>query len=432
MRGHLEMSKKERERLLVLSRVRDQGMSLKSATKALSISYRQTRRIYKRFLDKGDAGLIHKSRGKMSGRGFDPSFRQTVLELYKTKYSDFGPTLAAEKLLEEDGLTVDHETLRRWLLKEGLWQRRRKRSVHRQRRTPRARFGELVQMDGSHHLWFEERAPKSCLMNMVDDATKTTLSLMDNEETTSVSMRLLWAWIDKYGIPQAVYVDHKNVFATDREPTIEEQLKGEIPLTHFGRACDKLGIQVIRANSPQAKGRVERNHRVYQDRLVKEFRLKRIQALEPANKLLASGFVDGLNERFAKAPADPIDRHRPLGKIDLAAVFSFEYQRTIGNDFTVRFEGRLFQITKQIPLPQPKEKLVVQVRLDSSVHLIYKTKALEFIEITKEAPAESIPVIAKEEKPKKSTANTPAANHPWRREWQKKPLVGTNQKRGHF
>ena len=269
-------------------------------------------------------------------------------------------------------------------------------------------------------------------MNMVDDATKTTLSLMDKEETTEVSMRLLWAWVNKYGIPQALYVDRKNVFVATREPTMEEQLKGETPLTHFGRACDKLGIQVICANSPQAKGRVERNHGVYQDRLVKEFRLKQIEALEPANELLVSGFVDNLNEKFTKAPADPIDRHRPVGKIDLAAVFSFEHQRTIGNDFTVRFAGRLFQITKQIPLPQPKEKLVVQVRLDSSVHLIYKTKALEFVETTKEVAAESTPVIAKEEAPKNSTPNTPAANHPWRRKWQKKPLVGTTEKRGHF
>ena len=275
LRGHLIMSKKERQRFLVLSRVRDQGMSLKKAAKVLSISYRQTRRIYRRLINEGDAGLIHRGRGRNSGRGFSTEIKQSVVELYKDKYDGFGPTLAAEKLAEEDGFCLNHETLRRWLIKDGLWKRRRKRSAYRQRRTPRAHFGELVQMDGSHHLWFEDRGDECCLMNMVDDATKTTLSLIDKEETIEISMRLLWAWIDKYGIPEALYVDRKNVFVTDREPTIEEQLKGEEPLTHFGRSCQKLGIQIICANSPQAKGRVERNHGVYQDRLVKSSGSKR-------------------------------------------------------------------------------------------------------------------------------------------------------------
>lgn len=422
MRGHLVMSSKERQRLLVLSRVRDQGMSIKKAAKALSISYRQARRIYKRFLAEGDAGLVHKSRGKVSGRGFDSEVKQTVLDLYKGKYDDFGPTLAAEKLLEDDALAVDHETLRRWLIADGLWQRRRKRSVHRQRRTPRSHFGELVQMDGSPHRWFEDRGGEFCLMNMVDDATTTTLSLMDKQETTEISMRLLMAWIDKYGVPEALYVDHKNVFVTDREPTIEEQLRGETPLTHFGRSCHKLGIRIICANSPQAKGRVERNHGVYQDRLVKEFRLKGIDTIDEANELLRQGFVDNLNTKFAKAPADPKDRHRPVEKkTDLAAVFSFEYVRSIGNDYTVRFEGQVFQITKQSALPPARAKLTVQKRLDGSFHLIYQNRELEFVESAKEAQAQ--PVI-EETRPKKSMARMPAADHPWRNQKWGKQLIG--------
>lgn len=200
------MSGKERQRLLVLSRVRDQGMSLKKAAKVLSFSYRQAKRINKRFTEQGDAGLVHKTRGKPSGRGFSAEIKQLALEMYKIKYDDFGPTLAAEKLLEEDGIALDHETLRRWLIDDGLWKRRRKSSEYRQRRTPRPHFGELVQMDGSHHRWFEDRGGESCLMNMVDDATKTTLSLIDKGETVYVSMRLLWDWIDRYGIPEALYV----------------------------------------------------------------------------------------------------------------------------------------------------------------------------------------------------------------------------------
>lgn len=420
------MSEKERQRLLALSRVRDQGMSLKKAAQALSISYRQVRRIYKRFIDEGAAGLVHKGRGKPSGRGFRPETKQLVIELYKNKYDGFGPTLAAEKLLEDDAIVLDHETLRRWLIRDGLWQRRRKRSIHRKRRIPRPRFGELIQMDGSHHRWFEDRGEEYCLMNMVDDATKTTLSLMDKEETTELSMRLLWAWIDKYGIPEALYVDGKNVFKTNREPTLAEQLRGEAPLTHFGRSCQKLGIQIITANSPQAKGRVERNHGVYQDRLVKELRLKGISTLGKANELLRGGFVDNLNTKFAKAPADTSDRHRPVGKkTDLLSVFCFEHQRTISNDFTIRIDNRVFQITKQSALPPVKTKITVQKRLDGGIHLIYQDRELEFVEITKQIQIELI--ATKKEQPRKSTAHTPPPDHPWRRKSIVKPLIGVNR-----
>lgn len=416
------MSSKERQRLLVMSRVKDQGLSIKKAAKVLSISYRQAKRIYKRYIDEGDAGLNHKSRGMISGRGFDLSLRLAALNLYKEKYNDFGPTLAAEKLLEEDGFALDHETLRRWLIADGLWKRQRKSRGYRQRRIPRPHFGELIQMDGSHHRWFEERGDESCLMNMVDDATKTTLSLMDKEETTDVAMRLLWAWIDEYGIPEALYVDRKNVFVTDREPTLEEQLKGELPVTQFGRACQKLGIQIICANSPQAKGRVERNHGVYQDRLVKELRLKGISAIGEANELLSSGFVDNLNAKFAIPPADPQDRHISVGKkTDLAAIFSFEYERTIGNDYTVRYDNHLFQITKQSALPPVRTKITVQKRLDGSIHLVHEDHELEFVEIAKETLAD--PVI-EQKQPKKTTAHTPAANHPWRSTRRAKQLIG--------
>lgn len=425
MRGHLTMSGKERQRLLVMARVKDQGMSLKKAAKVLSISYRQARRIFKRYMEEGDAGLVHKNRGKPSGRGLSVEVKQSAIELYTTRYDGFGPTLAAEKLLEEDGLALDHETLRRWLITGGLWKRRRKSSEYRQRRTPRPHFGELIQMDGSHHRWFEDRGGESCLMNMVDDATKTTLSLMDKGETVYISMRLLWDWIDKYGIPEALYVDHKNIFKTDREPTLQEQLRGEIPLTHFGRACDKLGIQIICANSPQAKGRVERNHGVYQDRLVKEFRLKGTDTIDGANKLLASGFVDKLNSKFAIAPAEPKDRHRPVEKnTDLAAIFCYEYQRNINNDYTVRFKGRVFQIAKQSALPPTRAKLTVQKRLDDSIHLVYQDCELEFVEIFKET--QSQPAI-EQKRPTKSTAHMPPTDHPWRRQKFGKQLIGATR-----
>jgi transposase len=266
--GCLEMSQKERLRLAIMSRVRDSGMTIKEASKVLGISYRQAGRIYKRYVEEGDKGLIHRNRGRPSNRGKPLGVKEAVLALYKEQYWDFGPTLASEKLLERDGYQVDHETLRRWLLAAELWNKQRKRPKHRKRRERKAHFGELVQIDGSHHHWFESRGEKACLMNMVDDATGKTLAMMSEEETTIAAMQVLWAWVEKYGIPKALYTDRKNVYITDRELTLEEQLAGELPLTQFGRVCQKLAIEILPANSPQAKGRIERNHGVHQDRLV--------------------------------------------------------------------------------------------------------------------------------------------------------------------
>ena len=245
-------------------------------------------------MKEGDKGLIHRNRGRPSNRRKAPEVKEMALALYREQYWDFGPTLAAEKLVERDGYEVNHETLRRWLLAAGLWKRQRNRPKHRQWRERKAHFGELVQMDGSHHRWFSGQEDKDCLMDMVDDATGRTLALMSEEETTVAAMRVLWAWVEKYGIPKALYVDWKNVYVTQREPTLEEQLSGELPLTQFGRACKKLGIEILPANSPQAKGRVERKHGVYQDRWVKELRLAGIRDIEGANQSLL-GFTESLN-----------------------------------------------------------------------------------------------------------------------------------------
>jgi hypothetical protein len=193
-------------------------------------------------------------------------------------------------------------------------------------------------------------------------------------------MGLLWQWVERYGIPLALYTDRKNVFVTDREPTLEEQLAGEEPKTAFGKACDKLGIELITAYSPQAKGRVERNHGVYQDRLVKEFALRRITTLESANKLLANGFVDDLNAKFAKAPQSNEDFHRPLPKgLALEDVFCFEELRSVQNDWCIRHQNRHYQILEHNrPLPKPKDKVLVRTRLDGSVHLLFKDHALDY------------------------------------------------------
>lgn len=419
MEGHLLMSEKERTRKGVFEVARTGAWSLVEAAEHLKISYRQCKRSYKRYLAQGDVGLVHQSRGRRSNRGKDDTLRQAVLQRYEERYEGFGPTLATEKLAE-DGYEVDHETLRRWLMAEGKWQRRRKRCPFRQRRERRLHFGELVQMDGSIHRWFGDELPLSCLVKLIDDARGIRTGLMAEGETTEACMRALWAWIERHGVPKALYTDKKNVFVTDREPTLQEQLAGEEPRTAFGKACAKLGIEIITANSPQAKGRVERAHGVDQDRLVKEMRLRGVTTIAGANELLAEGFMDKLNEKFAVPAASEVDYHRPVPPgMNLAHIFCFEESRTVGNDWVVHYQNRQFQIEKHNPtLPPSRTKVIVQRLLDGQIRLLYKGEALHYHEIepgqerltAQREPTAPLSVIPK-------TPHKPAADHPWR--WSK-------------
>jgi len=385
MEGHLLMSHKELERKRVMEHVVEGRITLGEASEMLQVSYRQAVRICKRFRKQGARGLVHLSRGRPSNRRHPEALRRKVLKRYEDRYRQFelGPTLLAEKLAAEN-LQVDHETLRRWLIAEGHWKKKRKRSQHRSRRERKKHFGELVQMDGSHHTWFGEDRPRTCLMELVDDATGTVLALMGEQETTELAMRSLWRWIELYGVPQALYTDKKNVFVTDREPTLEEQLAGERPLTEFGKACKKLGIAIIMANSPQAKGRVERKHGVLQDRFVAELALNGIKTIDTANKALQDGFLSALNGKFAQAPLEPQDFHRPVPKgVELADIFCFETIRTLANDWTIRHENRYYQIGRENrPLPRPKDKILVRRRLDGETILLHRGKPLAFRSMT--------------------------------------------------
>jgi transposase len=391
------------------------------AAKRLRVSYRQVKRIWRRFKAGGAGELVHRSRGRESNRAKGEQVREQCLSIYRELYGGFGPTLAAEKLCER-GLEVNHETLRRWLIKEGLWERARRTPKHRSWREPKEHFGELVQLDGSPHTWFGDDR-RSCLLDMVDDATGTTLALMREEETTEGAMQLLWSWIERYGVPLALYTDGKNVYVSDREPTQEEQLRGERPLTAFGKACEKLGIEIIVASSPQAKGRVERKHGVYQDRLVKELALQGITTIEAANALLESGFVDNLNRKFARSAASEVDFHRPIPEgVVLKDVFVFEEVRTVQNDWTVRWENRWYQITgPKRNLPPAKGKVSVQRRLDGSRRIVYREQAVRFHEIPK--PDRTAP-----QRPAATTlrrvGHRPAPDHPWRQHRRDRPGRG--------
>lgn len=410
--GHLTMSRTERLRKSVLDQVLRGHLSLVDASHRLELSYRQCKRVLSRYRQQGDAGLVHRGRGQASPRRTAPELREEILELYRAKFVGLGPTLASEKLAEA-GFTIDHETLRRWLIADGQWSRRRKRGRHRQWRERKECFGQMLQLDGSHHGWFGPEHPRACLMDLVDDATSASMGLMAHEETTDAAMRLLWKWVERYGVPGALYLDRKSLYLALRPPTVEEQLVGEEPLTEFGVACKKLGIELITAHSPQAKGRVERKHGVYQDRFLHELRLQGITTIAEANRLLESSFDDRLNEKFAKAPRKKRDAHRRVPKgLDLRDVFCADEQRVVTNDWTVRYRGQLVQILKlNAPLPKPKDKILIRTWLDGQAHFIFRNRPLQ-VEFIDQPPTKA---PKRKTSAVRSTKHKPASNHPWRR-----------------
>jgi transposase len=411
--GHLLMSAKERDRLKVMARVKTGGIRLVEAAEILGLSYRQSKRLNRRYLEEGDPGLIHRGRGQPGNRGYDESFKRAVLARYQERYPDFGPTLAAEKLDELDNLMLDHETLRLWLLEAGLWKKRRRRAAHRSWRERRAHFGEMVQMDGSFHKWFEDRGPECSLMNLVDDATGTTLSLFSEQETTEAAMTLLWAWIEKYGIPAAIYADGKNVYLPDERLQQEAREQGEELYSQFGSACAKLRIRIIRAYSPQAKGRVERSNGVYQDRLVKELRLQKINSIEKANELLFGGFVDRLNEKFAVKPRKSADYHRSQKNLNLASIFCWEEERMLTDDWIVRFRNHYYQLDRQSQRPPTTKKVQVCQWLNGELHFRYRNQDLPYKELPDRPESDAKkPKYRRRAQPKPKWI--PPANHPWR------------------
>ena len=407
------MSSRERERLKLFERVKRDELLLRDAAAICGLSYRQTRRLYKRYRQDGDRGLVHQGRGRPSNRAPSAEFKATVLARYQERYPDFGPTLAAEKLAL-DGHVVDHETLRGWLIKAGLWHKRRKRDKHRSWRERRAHFGELVQLDGSHHQWFEAGGPKSCLMNMVDDAQGTTLSLLAEEETSFAAMALLWRWIEHHGIPQSLYTDKKNVYVIDEKTRARAADSGEEVWTHFGWACKQLGIEIITAHSPEAKGRVERNHGVYQDRLVKELRLAGIDTIAAANAFLAGGYCEQLNRKFAVAPRSTVDYHRSAKGYDLASIFCLEEERTVSADWVVRFANQFYQLQPPRKAKPATGRIRVQRYLNGELHFRYGQQELRYTLL----PERPQPLSkAKQTKQRRNGVKpyVPPRDHAWRK-----------------
>jgi transposase len=379
------MSTKELKRAGVLARVAAGTLRLGSAAALMEVSYRQAKRLYRRYRREGAAGLTHRSAGRASHRATAVTVRERVLGLVREKYGGgvderFGPTLAAEHLASEDEVAVDHETLRRWMLAAGLWSRARKRSLHRRRRERKAHFGELVQLDGSFHPWCEARGPASCLLTLVDDATSRSLGRLGPQETIWAAVGILRAWIGRFGIPQALYTDWKNVYV--RVPNAEERETGAAPLTQFGRMCAALGITIIPASSPQAKGRIERNHGTHQDRLVKKLRRMGIADVATANTFLETTYWADHNRRFAQSPASVDDFHVPVPRgVRLDQVFRLEEKRTVANDWVVRYANRLLQLERQSRLPPARSTVMVYEDIAGQIEVRYRDRVMRWTEV---------------------------------------------------
>lgn len=414
------MSARELTRVEVLSRVKTGTLSLGSAATLLAVSYRQAKRLARRYRAEGAKGLTHRSAGSASNHARPAAERERVLALVRAKYSGpvdvrFGPTLAAEHLASEDRVTVHHDTLRRWMLAAGLWSRARKRSPHRQRRVRKAHFGELVQLDGSFHGWYEGRAPRGCLMNLVDDATGRTLARLGAEETIWAAADVLRRWIEAYGVPLALYTDWKNVYV--REPTAAEQARGAVPRTQFGRMCTALGIQLIAASSPQAKGRVERNHGTHQDRLVKKLRRLGIADATAANAFLETTYLPEHNARFAQAPTSAEDFHRRTpGRVALDRAFQLEETRVLSNDWVIRYATRYFQVARQSPLAPARSTVLVREAVTGALEIRYRGRLMRWTEIPAPAPQPPASPAGRAAPPTGGRARSrPSADHPWRR-----------------
>lgn len=414
------MSKRELRRVEVLARVASEELRLVDAAKVLGLSYRQTKRIWQRYRREGAVGLKHLGAGQASNRAKSKKLRERILGLVRKKYSGavgerFGPTLAAEHLASEDKLVLHAETLRRWMLAEGLWSRMRKRRPQRRRREARAHFGELLQMDGSFHEWFEQRGPQGCLMNLVDDATATTLGRLGEQETIWTAVGVLRRWIEQHGVPLALYTDWKTVYV--KEASEQQRRSGKVPVTQFGRMCEQLGIRIIAANSPQAKGRVERNHGTHQDRLVKKLRRKNIASYEAANEYLEKEYLPEHNQRFAHAAASPQDYHRQKpSPAELQEVFRLETERVIGNDWVVRYQNRFLQVQRHGRHYAPAHgKVAVCEWQDGRLEIRYRGLKLAWEEIDARPQPAQAQRPPKTAKPYRGTP--PTTKHPWKQRY---------------
>ena len=405
-KDRIEMSQRERDRLKVMSSVLSGDRKQAQAARLLKRSVRQVRRIQRRLEAEGDCGVIHRLRGRRSNNCKDKQLRQQVLDAYRREYSDFGPTLASEKLAGR-GLAVCDETLRLWLVAEGLWRPKRKRDKHRRRRRRRECFGELVQADGSPHDWLEGRGKRMDLLVMIDDATSKTVARFYPGETTEGYMDLLGRYLRKRGRGRMV------ALYTDRNSIFWGETKGKRPVrTQFTRVLEELDIEWIPAYSPQAKGRVERFNATAQDRLVKELRLAGAATIEQANEVLEKVFLPWFNRNCTVKPAGSSDAHRTVHRsMNLKGILSIQDKRKVANDYTIRLDSVIYQLLPPAWPGLRGGEVIIEKRLDGSLHILFKGRYLKYEALGSAKASGALPPDPRSLSPVRTPAEAQSEGH---------------------
>jgi len=398
-------TQEELKRLNVIHKVLDKSITQTEAAGILDLTDRHIRRMAARIVREGDKCIVHKLRGKPAHNCTLDKVKIKALNLCKNIYEGFSPTLASEKLFERDKIKLSRELLRTWFIKEHIAYASRKARPHRNWRERKTHYGQMVQADGSHHDWFEGRGPWCVLMGQIDDATSTVSAEFHDYEGTLPFMASFKSYIEAKGIPVSVYIDRHTTYKSNKKPLIEDELEDKEPLTQVGRALKELGVDVIFAHSAQAKGRVERLFRTFQDRLVKEMRLRNIRSIEEANSFLKE-YLPIYNKRFSVPAAKSADLHRPLPKgIDLDKILCKKIERTLRNDWTVAHDKKLYQVENNIRV----KKITIEERTDGSMLIWHKNMVLKFKEITKRPQK----VIEIPKSRLSARAHMPPKDHPW-------------------
>jgi transposase len=371
------MSREEVKRAGIVSKILNDGMRQAAAAEYLGLSRRQVNRIVQRVRKEGERGVVHRLRGRESNRRIDPRIKEKIIRIYCEKYKGFGPTLACEKLTEKNKLHICDETLRKWLLATGDWQKTRGTRKHRHWRERKHQLGEMVQMDGSKHRWLENRGPQLVLLGYIDDATGRIYGRFYPYEGTVPAMDSFKRYVKCNGIPQSIYLDKHTTYKSWATPTIEDELAGVKPMSHFERALKELGVTVIHANSPQAKGRIERLFNTLQDRLVKEMRLQGIKTQKEANEFL-EGYLPVYNKQFSVEAKEKGDAHWAIPKgTDLDKILCAKTRHPVRNDFTVVHDTKLYQLHTKTNV----KRVVVEERMNGCLKIFDNDTLLKHTEI---------------------------------------------------
>ena len=405
----ITLTKKEHDRLAIIRRLMRRELRQKVAAEMLGLTTRQVRNLVRKVERDGAGALAHGNRGRPSPKRLAQPLVDRIVALVKERYRGFKPKFAAEKLWTREKIRVSDEKLRQIMVGAGLWRVHRHRGEVHPWREPKGHCGEMVQMDGSHHAWLETRGPKLVLMGLADDARNRFYGRFYTYEGVYPAMNVLEGYLRRYGLPRSLYVDKHSTYKTVRHPSEDEMLRGEEASTQFERAAQELGIKLIHAHSPQAKGRIERAFATLQDRLVKELRLASVSTLEEANRFLEV-YLPGFNAQFEREPREAEDLHRPLPKgVKLEEIFCLKAVRTILDGYVIRFRGRRFI------LEEPTRRMLgrpatVMVHFDGRMVIRFDGRDLAYREIP-ERPKRVTAVAAVRRKPPKYT---PPPTHPWR------------------